>query len=270
MHTMHTTHTMTEKTAKMMVTILGSGTCVPSLTRSSCSVLVETGESKILLDSGAGTIHRLLEAGVTIFDITHIFYSHFHPDHMSELVQFLFANKYAGGPGRKIPLVITAGEGFKRFYQGLKQVFEWIEWEPGMLDIIELDVTGPDSAGFRDFSVKSMPMRHNPESLGYRITDLSECAMVYSGDTDYHEPLITLARHANLLICESSFPDELKTRGHMTPGLAGKIAEAAGAEKLVLTHFYPECDGVDIEKQCKNAYSGALILAEDLMKIEVT
>jgi len=47
----------------LTVTILGSGTCVPSLRRSSCSVLIEVGASKLLFDMGAGTMRRLLERG---------------------------------------------------------------------------------------------------------------------------------------------------------------------------------------------------------------
>ena len=68
------------------ITLLGSGTCVPSLSRSSCSILLETRGNRILFDAGAGTIRRLLEAGTTIFDISYIFLSHFHPDHSAEIV----------------------------------------------------------------------------------------------------------------------------------------------------------------------------------------
>ncbi|MBU4389603.1 MAG: hypothetical protein KKB23_08745, partial [Proteobacteria bacterium] len=49
---------------------------------------------------------------------------------------------------------------------------------------------------------------------------------------------------------------------------AGKIATMANVRKLMLTHFYPECDEVDIEKECRKTYSKKLILAEDLMKID--
>jgi ribonuclease BN (tRNA processing enzyme) len=51
--------------------------------------------------------------------------------------------------------------------------------------------------------------------------------------------------------------------------LAGEIASLANVRKLVLTHFYPECDLVDIEKQCRKTFAGPLVLAEDLMKIEL-
>ena len=43
----------------------------------------------------------------------------------------------------------------------------------------------------------------------------------------------------------------------------------AGAKRLVLTHFYPECDGVDIETQCRKTWQGPLTLAEDLMVIKL-
>ncbi|MEJ2097967.1 MAG: MBL fold metallo-hydrolase, partial [Deltaproteobacteria bacterium] len=91
---------------KTTVTILGSGTCVPSLKRSSCSVLIEMEQEKLLLDSGPGTMHRLLEAGVEIFDLTYICYSHFHPDHTGELVPLIFANKYPDAFQRKHPLAL--------------------------------------------------------------------------------------------------------------------------------------------------------------------
>ena len=39
-------------------------------------------------------MRRLLQAGVRIFDLAFICYSHFHPDHTGELVPFLFSNKY--------------------------------------------------------------------------------------------------------------------------------------------------------------------------------
>ena len=54
----------TNNTAAIHITILGSGTCVPSLTRSACAVLMTVGASQLLFDIGPGTMRRLLEAGV--------------------------------------------------------------------------------------------------------------------------------------------------------------------------------------------------------------
>ena len=254
---------------KLSVTILGSGTCVPSLKRSSCSALMRTGDNILLFDSGVGTMRRLLEAGVEIFDVSFIFYSHFHPDHTGELAPFLFSNKYPDGSRRKKPLTLVAGNGFLKFYKNLKLVYgHWIELDTNLLNIIELDNTNYDKRRFDNFKVESIPVEHNPESIAYRITGSDGISVVYSGDTDFSDNLVMLSKNADLLICESALPDELKVKGHLTPSLAGEIAKRANVRKLVLTHFYPECDLVDIEKECRKTYDGPLILAEDLMKIE--
>jgi ribonuclease BN (tRNA processing enzyme) len=255
---------------ELSVTILGSGTCVPSLKRSSCSVLMRTGDNILLFDSGVGTMKRLLEAGVEIFDVSFIFYSHFHPDHTSELVPFLFSNKYPDGSRRKKPLTLVAGNGFLKFYENLKLVYgHWIELDSDLLNMIELDNAHYDMRRFNDFNVETLPVEHNPESIAYRITGLDGASVVYSGDTDFSDNLVMLSKDADLLICESAVPDELKVKGHLTPSLAGEIAKRANVRKLVLTHFYPECDLVDVKKECRKTYSGPLVLAEDLMTINI-
>jgi len=145
----------------------------------------------------------------------------------------------------------------------------WIELAPGLINIVELDNNARDTRSFDDFMVESIPVAHNEESIAYRITSHGGKSVGYSGDTDFSDNLVTLSRDADLLICESALPDDLKVKGHLTPSLAGEIASLANVRKLVLTHFYPECDLVDIEKQCRKTYAGPLVLAEDLMKIEL-
>ena len=57
--------------------------------------------------------------------------------------------------------------------------------------------------------------------------------------------------------------------GHLTPREAGEIAFRSGARRLLLTHFYPECEGEDILGQCRNRYSGEILLAEDLLRLSI-
>jgi ribonuclease BN (tRNA processing enzyme) len=256
--------------SQIRVTILGSGTCVPSLARSASSVLVEIGATKLLLDSGPGTMHRLLHAGVEVFDIDAIFYSHFHPDHTGELVSFIFANKYPDSSRRRKLLTMGGGKGFDRFFGGLQSVYgDWMKLPDGMMRNIEFDNQGPDHKEFTSFRLETMPMMHRQESIGYRIINSAGDAVVYSGDTDITENLVSLAQGADLLICESAMPDELKTPGHLTPSLAGEMAAHANVKMLVLTHLYPECDRVDLTAQCRKTYTGPLRIAEDLLKIEL-
>jgi ribonuclease BN (tRNA processing enzyme) len=252
------------------VTILGSGTCVPSLSRSSSAISARINWKYLLFDMGPGTTRRLLESGRSIFDISYLFLTHFHPDHTGELASFLFSRKYGNHSEFEHPLTIIGGRGLIIFYQGLKTAYgHWIETNHHLPQWIEMDNCQRDFLEFEGFTVKSIPMKHNEESVAFRITNSAGVSFVYSGDTDYCTNLVELSDHADLLICESSFPDGHKTEGHLTPSLAGEIARQANVRQLALTHFYPECDEADLEKQCRKTYQGPLILAEDLMEINL-
>ncbi|RJQ84510.1 MAG: MBL fold metallo-hydrolase [Desulfobacteraceae bacterium] len=250
----------------MKVTILGSGTCVPRLDRSACAAVVETGGAKILLDLGPGTVRRLLHCGISIFDLTHIFLSHFHPDHTAELVPLLFATKYPDESARQGVLHLLGGSGLKRFYKGLQAAYgDWIVLPRGQLALREIDTLAGETIFTDDFTLTARPVQHRPESLAVRISEPAGISVAYSGDSDPCEALIEVARRVDLFICEAAMPDEHKVPGHMTPSLAGRIAARAEAKRLILTHLYPDCDGVDIVKQAAQTYKGPVVAAEDLM-----
>lgn len=231
---------------------------------------MEIGEATLLFDIGPGTMHRLLESGYRVTDIDFIFVSHFHPDHTGELASFLFANKYPDPKARKKPLTLAGGAGFKNFYEKLAQAW------PGRLDLEQMGKVfelrpAYESPCFeaQDFLVFCLPAAHQPESVAFKVSVQPGPSAVYTGDTDYSPEIIKLARDADLMICEAALPDDMKVEGHMTPSLAGKTAAEAGVGSLVLTHFYPECENVDIKGQCRRTYQGPLRLARDLMKIEL-
>lgn len=253
----------------MRITILGSGTCVPSLERSSCSVLVETCGKKILIDCGPGTMRRVLEAGHSVLEIDLILISHFHPDHCGELVNFLFSTKYPYDDQRKgLPLKIAGGPGLLAFYSSLSAVYgDWMNSPTAAFGLEELN-PGASIAICNDFIIEAGGVSHRPESIAFRIK-AEDKSFVYSGDTDYSETLAVFARECDLFVCESAMPDGMKVPGHLTPSLAGKIAAFSGVRHLVLTHFYPECSDYDIENQCRISYSGKLTLARDLMVFDL-
>ena len=112
-------------------------------------------------------------------------------------------------------------------------------------------------------------MAHLPESVGYRIEWENGKSIVISGDTDYCANIVSLALETDLLVLESSFPDEKKVDGHLTPSLAGRIARESRCKRLLLTHLYPICEQYDILNQCRQAYQGEIILGEDLMRVKI-
>lgn len=250
----------------MELIILGSGTCVPSLKRSSPALIIKAGGKVLLFDSGSGTIRRMLEAGITYHDIDYIFYTHIHPDHVSDLVPFIFTSKYAEQPRIK-KLDIIGGKGFKKFYNKLSKVYgKWLEPELYKINLSEISNKRID---FGNFKVTAKPLAHIKESAGYRIETEIGKSIVISGDTDYCKDIIKLGKDADILVLECSLPDEKRVKGHLTPSLCGRIAAESNCKKLVLSHFYPSCEDVDIISVCRKYYKGEIVIAEDLMRIEV-
>jgi ribonuclease BN (tRNA processing enzyme) len=251
----------------MDVTIIGSGTGIPSVRRASPCVLIETPALKILCDTGPGSLRKLMETGVTLNDIDIIFYSHLHIDHTADLAPFLFACKYAPGSFRTQDVTIIGHYGIKEFYQGLVDVYgTWIIPEHFSINWIE---TERDTFNFKNICIQTIPANHIESSIATRFDDGQGKSAVYSGDTDYCPEIAEIARMADLLIIECSFPDDQKCPGHLTPSLVGKIAREADCKKLVLTHLYPPCDSRDIVTPVSKLFSGEVVKAEDLMKIHV-
>ena len=253
----------------MELTILGSGTAVPSPRRAAPGYLLRVGRDLVVLDTGPGTMGRLLQHGVSPHEVSHILYSHTHLDHMGELPSWLFAGRIPEA-GRTSPLTICGSAGFMRVLDSLRGTFgHWLDAQTYRLDLVTLDGAGSSTAVFSGWSVRAARVSHIESSLAYRIEDASGRSLVYSGDTDVCEGIVDLARDADLLLIESSFPDDRKVDGHLTPGEAGEIARRARARKVALTHFYPACEGVDMLGSARSRFDGETVMAEDGMKIKI-
>lgn len=253
----------------MELTVLGSGTATPSLFRNASGLALRTLNLTIMVDMGPGTLRRMLEAGLDMKTVDIIMLTHFHPDHSSDLVSFLFASNYAYGPARESPFLLVGPEGLEQFFEGLVGVYDkWIVPSGDRLMKREMKAFGRDSFKLSDLHIQSAPSPHASPSLSYRINSEGRSVTV-SGDTDYSEELVHLAAATDLLVCECSMPDHMKIRGHLTPTEAGLIAERSGARMLLLTHFYPPCDQVDTVGAASAVYSGPVIKAHDLMTLVV-
>ena len=250
----------------MHVTILGSGTAIPSLRRGSPGLLVEVAGQSLLFDGGAGTLPRLLKAGVTVLELDRVFYTHLHPDHTGDLVPLLFALRNPAWQRTK-PLYLTGPRGFGAYYESLVGVYgDWIAAKNYELVLHETLKETTEGEGFRVIPREVVHLQH---SLCYRVEAADGKSLVFSGDTTYCDAIIDAARGADLLVLECSAPDEQPMKNHLTPTEAGQIAALSGCRRLALTHFYPICDEYDIITPCRKVFDGELILAEDMMRLPV-
>jgi len=252
----------------METIVLGSGTSVPHPKRGSAGHLVRRGGVTLLVDAGLGTLQKLAVLGISLGDPDAVAFTHLHLDHTAELAPLLFGLRNPG-IGRTKKLTLLGAPGFRDFYARLRRMYGvWVEPLDYPLEVEEVSGRPVPLGG--GLVLSAFPVDHTPQSVAFRVEDPgSGKAVAFSGDTDVCEGLVAAAREADLAVFECSFPEGRKVEGHLTPGEAGRIAAQAGAKRLLLTHFYPECEGEDILGQCRKAYSGEILLAEDLLRVTV-
>jgi len=248
------------------VTILGSGTAIPSAERFPAGVLVRSAGATILVDAGPGVLRRLAGAGVGLEDLDAVLLTHFHVDHCCDLAALLFAQRNPRYAGRK-PLALFGGTGFHRLLADLRTVWPR-HLESTGYDLAEHEI-GPGSFAVGDLLVSAVAVRHRPESLAYRIEDRTGASVAVSGDSDECSGLVEAARGADLFVCEASTASAGKMDGHLTAALAGRAAADAGARTLCLTHVYPPADPEALAAEARAVFPGEVVPAHDLMELAV-
>jgi ribonuclease BN (tRNA processing enzyme) len=247
--------------SEIRIKFLGTGSILAEPQRSCTSLVIETAKEKILVDAGPGTLHRLRDINIAPHNLTYIFITHFHPDHVSDLIPILFAIRNTHFEQPVPALRVWGPRGFINFLHSMEMAYgRWLHGNDESFKFYELKRRLLDFSGFRLIWGKVI---HKNESVGYRF-EFNRTVITISGDTGYCSELTRLCRDADLAILECSFPDELAVEGHLSPSLAAKIANDANAKKLVLTHFYPGTVDSDPISTAEKFFEGPIDLAEDL------
>lgn len=253
--------------SKTELIILGSGTAVPTAERGAASYLLSIDQELILMDCGPGATRRLAQAGFSLNSLSRVLISHFHPDHICDLTAIIFGSSIKGYQ-RTEPLEILGPVGLKAHYNKLTDL--WGRWiVPNDFELIfrEFETISDDEAiiDLSNYRILTRVMAHSYPAIGFRIETTSG-TIVYSGDTDYCNNIVALCQDADLAVLECSTPNNEKIKGHLTPELAAKISSEAQVKHLILSHFYPSCEGIDLIGQCRIYFAGQITLAKDFLR----
>jgi ribonuclease BN (tRNA processing enzyme) len=244
------------------LTVLGSGTVAPSATRTAPAHWVEAGPVRVLLDCGAGVLHRAAAMEVPWHTVTHVALTHFHADHWGELPLLLLALRWGIEPARAAPLMLLGPTGLAGRMDHLCGAFgPWVR-EPGYpLEVIELGPPG-ERVLAEGVSLEWTRTPHTDESLAFGIRHGGH-RLVYTGDTGPSEALGHWARGCDLLLAECSLPEDRALALHLTPSQAGALAREAECKSLVLTHFYPPVEAVQPARRAGATFAGPIAAARD-------
>ncbi|HEX8734037.1 MAG TPA: MBL fold metallo-hydrolase [Pyrinomonadaceae bacterium] len=235
----------------MKLIVLGSGTAVPHARRSSSGYWLETGAGSILLDCSASAIHRMAQEKLDWANLDAVWISHFHLDHVGGLAPFLFGTRNAEETReRKKPLRIFGAKGLRALVEKFDAVNEYkLFRQPFPVEIREVEPLEKFEilAGAEAVALKTP---HTDESLAIHLRH-NEKTLVYTADTGFTMTLGDFARGIDLLLIECSFYKNKSTEKHLELVEAMHLARYAKPKRVVLTHLYPEWDGVDLVKEAE-------------------
>ena len=172
---------------------------------------------------------------------------------------------------REKPLKIFGPSGLKRVIDAVDNANDYsLLDQPFPVEIVEVEPR--ESFKIADgITAVAAKTPHTPESLALHITGQNGATLVYSSDTGISEPLTGFARHVDLLILECSFVRYKPTENHLELAEAIYTINKAEPRFAVLTHLYPQWDGVELVDELGDLWPRCEVkLAFDGMRMVVT
>jgi len=282
----------------LRVTLLGTGSPLPTPDRFGAATLVEAGKEKLLFDVGRGATIRLHQIGVSIGTINAVFLTHFHSDHTSGMADLWLTGwigRYYGN--RQSPFRVIGPKGTISLMQNLERAYAddvRIRYDDEKNPMEGVAIAPSEYSGDgvvyekNGVTVSAIEVDHGPlikPAYGYRI-DYEGRAVVISGDTRYSENLEKHAQGATLVIHEVAIPNQEyyeKTpivryimAHHISAEEAGSLFARLKPKLAAYTHLvflgspeYPTPTIADLERRTRQKYSGPLAIGADLMAFEV-
>jgi len=246
----------------MEISVLGGCGAWPAAGSACSGFLLEHEGFRLLLDAGYATLPRLLEH-IPAEALDAVLISHGHPDHCADLNPLLRARALSDNPPPALPVFAPTAS--------LDAVLALDR--PGMLDrALSLREFEPGrTLAIGPFTVATRLLPHWVPNAGVRL-EADDAAVAYTGDSGPDPAVVELARGADLLIAEATYPQQVPadSAAYLTSALqAGAQATGAGVGRLMLTHLWPGTDVGAAMSAASATYAGRIDVAQCGLRMEV-
>ncbi len=280
---------------ELIITVLGSGTPVPSKTQAGTAILVQAGGENIMFDCGRACSTRLAELDPSLIGkVDKLFISHLHSDHITGIPDF-WLNGWA--VDLRTPMIIVGPEGTADMMSNLRAAYDYDikvrlgDGVPATTDGLDPDVRELPAQISEvvydkgDIKVTAFSVPHASVKLayGYRL-DYKDKSVLISGDTSRSENIIKYGEGVDVLLHEVMAPalvnilNKMATPEQVATVVAAHTMADQTAEIFNLTkpglavYYHTRNDGpfaASLETVTRKTYDGPMAISHDLMQIRV-
>ncbi len=279
------------------VILTGTGVPHPRPGRAGAGVLVRCDGVALQFDAGRATVLRLVEAGTPPHDLTALFVTHVHSDHVVDLPDVVMTRWLQKQLASSAPLPIIAPHGAPaRFVRRMLEPFDddiACRRDHVGAGEVEIDLRTFEIGATRQLvwttdddavRVWAVAVHHEPvaEAVAYRV-ETPDGVVVISGDTRVCKEVEALSRDADLLVHEACRTTALADiiagttferifSYHADTAELGAMAARSDVPHVVLTHLIPPPDEpADADAFAADlragGYEGRITVGEDLASI---
>lgn len=258
--------------------------------RAGAATLLSVNGQNLLFDAGRGALDGIYACRNRPQDVTRVFLTHLHNDHIERLPSLWITPWFLLGRRQKLQVWGPPGtdemiQGMRRMYaHDLEQRSNTI-FKKEYLDIEVHEVASGVAYAAGGVKVTAIPVEHhegNP-ALGYRI-EANGRTVLPTGDATYTDSLLSACKGVDVLVSNVAAGGQTIERSGtidpilnklMRPEQAAKLFRSTAPRLAVYSHIVKKDlagaagDAAIIERTRKAGYAGPLRMATDGMKIVV-
>jgi len=237
------------KAVSVEIQFLGTGDAFGSGGRMQACIYVQADETRFLLDCGASALVSMKRFGVDPSRIDWVLVSHLHGDHFAGIPFLILDGQFSR---RTRPLKIAGPGGIEgRVKEAMELLFPGSSRVQRKFAVEFAEVKEGVENSFDGLKVTSLPVVHPSGATSYALRVSCEGREIgYSGDTEWAENLIPVARGADLFISECYIFDK-KIPYHLSYQNLQEQKEKLGYRRLILTHMSEDMlkrlESIDLE-----------------------
>jgi ribonuclease BN (tRNA processing enzyme) len=246
----------------MKLTIVGCGDAFGSGGRMNTCFWLETAKANLVVDFGASSLVALKARNLDPNRIDGIVLSHLHGDHFGGLPLLLLDYQFLARRDR--PFLIAGPTGTRARLDALMEAFfpkstgsKWrFPWS-----VQEIAPGVPDEVLGHAIVTAEVLHQSGTPSTALRLSDGAK-TFAYSGDTEWTDALLPIARGADLFVCECyGFAGKLS--GHLSWEILQPKLAALAAQRTMLTHM-----NLTMLARLDEVRTSGVLLAEDGLTLE--